>query len=137
MVQVSKLVRPCVPISALRRYQKQRISATPRRPSCRESCTTKSTLPSQYLFTSSNPMPSPAAMTIIANRSMAFRAVSAWMTDAATRAEYRTEIGQEFTAYFDEAQAYLRCLDAARAAVSEEINRVIPDYQSLGPEPDG
>lgn len=59
------------------------------------------------------------------------------VTDAATRAEYRTEIGQEFTAYFDEAQAYLRCLDAARAAVSEEINRVIRDYQSLGPEPDG
>ena len=59
------------------------------------------------------------------------------VTDAATRAEYRTEIGQEFTANFDEAQAYLRCLDAARAAVSEEINRVIPDYQSLGPEPDG
>jgi len=59
------------------------------------------------------------------------------VTDAATRAEFRVEIGQEFTAYFDEAQAYLRCLDAARAAVSEEINRVIRDYQSLGPEPDG
>ena len=58
------------------------------------------------------------------------------VTDAATRAEYRTEIGQEFTAYFDEAQAYLRCLDAARAEVSEEINRAIRDYQSLGPEPD-
>ena len=59
------------------------------------------------------------------------------VTDAATRAEYRTEIGQEFTAYFDEAQAYLRCLDAARAEVSEEINRAIRDYQALGPEPDG
>ena len=58
------------------------------------------------------------------------------VTDAATRAEFRVEIGQEFTAYFDEAQAYLRCLDAARAAVSEEINRAIRDYQSLGPEPD-
>ncbi|MDZ4069963.1 MAG: hypothetical protein U1E06_24495 [Tabrizicola sp.] len=59
------------------------------------------------------------------------------VTDAATRAEYRTEIGQEFTAYFDEAQIYLRCLDAARAEVSEEINRAIRDYQALGPEPDG
>ena len=59
------------------------------------------------------------------------------VTDAATRAEYRTEIGQEFTAYFDEAQAYLRCLDAARAEVSEEINRAIHDYQALGAEPDG
>ncbi|NBZ89683.1 hypothetical protein [Stagnihabitans tardus] len=59
------------------------------------------------------------------------------VTDAATRAEYRTEIGQEFTAYFDEAQTYLRCLDAARAEVSEEINRAIHDYQALGAEPDG
>jgi hypothetical protein len=59
------------------------------------------------------------------------------VTDAATRAEYRVEIGQEFTAYFDEAQAYLRCLDAARAEVSEEINRAIRDYQALGQDPDG
>lgn len=59
------------------------------------------------------------------------------VTDAATLAEYRTEIGQEFTAYFDEAQAYLRCLDAARAEVSEEINRAIHDYRALSPEPDG
>ncbi|PZR88071.1 MAG: hypothetical protein DI537_24710 [Stutzerimonas stutzeri] len=59
------------------------------------------------------------------------------VTDAATRAEFRVEIGQEFTAYFDEAQAYLRCLDAARAAVSEEINRAIRDYQALRPKPDG
>ena len=59
------------------------------------------------------------------------------VTDAATRAEFRVEVGQEFTAYFDEAQAYLRCLDAARSEVSEEINRAIRDYQSLVPEPDG
>ena len=59
------------------------------------------------------------------------------VVDAATRAEYRTEIGQEFTAYFDEAQTYLRCLDAVRAEVSEEINRAIRDYQALGQDPDG
>ena len=59
------------------------------------------------------------------------------VNDAATRAEYRTEIGQEFTAYFDEAQSYLHCLDAARAQVSEEINRAIHDYQALGQNPDG
>ncbi len=59
------------------------------------------------------------------------------VTDAATRAEYRTEIGEEFTVYFDEAQAYLRCLEAARAEVSEEINRAINDYKALSPEPDG
>ena len=58
-------------------------------------------------------------------------------TDAATRAEYRKEIGQEFTAYFDEAQAYLRCLDAAREEVSEEIHRRVGEYQSLELEPDG
>lgn len=55
---------------------------------------------------------------------------------AATRAVYRTEAGQELTVYFDEAQAYLRCLDAARAQVSEEINRAIHDYQAIGTEPD-
>jgi hypothetical protein len=59
------------------------------------------------------------------------------VADAASRANYRAEIGQEFTAYFDEAQAYLRCLEAARAEVSEEINRAINDYQALSPEPDG
>ena len=59
------------------------------------------------------------------------------VTDAATRAKYRVEIGQEFTAYFDEAQSYLHCLDAARAQVSEEINRAIHDYQALGQNPDG
>ena len=59
------------------------------------------------------------------------------VTDAATLAKYRNELGQEFTDYFDEAQAYLRCLDAARSEVSEEINRAIRDYQALGQEPDG
>ncbi|MCA3456060.1 MAG: hypothetical protein ING01_02205 [Rhodobacter sp.] len=59
------------------------------------------------------------------------------VSDAATRAEYRTEIGREFSTYFDEAQAYLRCLDAARAQVSEDINRAIHDYQALGQDPDG
>lgn len=59
------------------------------------------------------------------------------VTDTATRAKFRAEIGQEFTAYFDQAQTYLRCLDAARAQVSEEINRAIHDYQALGQDPDG
>ncbi|MBA3911921.1 MAG: hypothetical protein C0524_19090 [Rhodobacter sp.] len=59
------------------------------------------------------------------------------VTDATTRAKFRAEIGQEFTAYFDEAQAYLRCLDAAQNEVSAEINRAIRDYQTLEPEPDG
>ena len=57
--------------------------------------------------------------------------------DASLRAEYRDEIGQEYSAYFDEAQAYLRCLDKARSAVTEEINRAIADYQALASGPDG
>jgi hypothetical protein len=48
-----------------------------------------------------------------------------------------TDAGEEFIVYFDEAQAYLRCLEAARAEVSEEINRAINDYKALSPEPDG
>jgi hypothetical protein len=57
--------------------------------------------------------------------------------DAGLRAEYRDEIGQEYSAYFDEAQAYLRCLDRARSAVTEEINRAIADYQTLDSGPGG
>lgn len=72
------------------------ISATPRCPPCRESCTTRSTLPSQYRFTSSNPMPSPAAMTMIANRSMAFRAVSAWMVVNDCRVALKSETRRVF-----------------------------------------
>jgi hypothetical protein len=57
--------------------------------------------------------------------------------DAGLRAEYRDEIGQEYSTYFDEAQAYLRCLDRARSAVTDEINRAIADYQTLGSGPGG
>lgn len=51
--------------------------------------------------------------------------------DAALRAEYQREIGAEYSDYFDAAQAYLRCLEAARSSVTEEINRTIADYQAL------
>jgi hypothetical protein len=52
--------------------------------------------------------------------------------DAALRAEYQQEIGAEYSDYFDEAQAYLHCLEAARSSVTDEINRAIADYRSLG-----
>jgi hypothetical protein len=52
--------------------------------------------------------------------------------DAALRAEYQQEIGAEYSDYFDAAQAYLHCLEAARANVTDEINRAIADYQSMG-----
>ena len=57
------------------------------------------------------------------------------VTDAATLAEYRDEIGQEYSAYFDAAQLYLHCLDSARAAVTAEITRTIAEYQNLAPVP--
>jgi hypothetical protein len=53
--------------------------------------------------------------------------------DAAVRAEYRHELGQEYSAYFDAAQRYLRCLDAARSSVTADINRAIAAYRRLGP----
>jgi len=55
--------------------------------------------------------------------------------DATLRAEYQQEIGAEYSEYFDAAQAYLRCLEAARSSVTDEINRAIANYQSmrLGP----
>ena len=54
------------------------------------------------------------------------------MQDAALRKEYQREIGAEYSDYFDEAQTYLHCLEAARASVTDEINRAIADYQSMG-----
>lgn len=53
----------------------------------------------------------------------------------ATRAAYASEIRDEYTAYFDDAQAYLHCLESARAEVTAEVNRAITDYQALGPAP--
>ncbi len=52
--------------------------------------------------------------------------------DPATRAEYRTEIAAEYSTYFDEVQAYLRCIDETRATTIAEVNQVLADYQSLG-----
>lgn len=53
--------------------------------------------------------------------------------DAALRAEYRHEIGLEYSAYFDAAQRYLHCLDAARSSVTADINHAIAAYQRLDP----
>ena len=58
------------------------------------------------------------------------------VTDQGTLAEYRDEIAAEYSDYFDEAQTYLRCLEAARASVTEEVNQTIVDYQRLGTVPD-
>ncbi len=54
------------------------------------------------------------------------------VTDPGLRAEYQSEITAEYSTYFDEAQAYLRCLEETRAATIAEVNQVPADYQSLG-----
>lgn len=54
------------------------------------------------------------------------------VTDPAIRADYHAEISAEYSAYFDEVQAYLRCLDETRTATIAEVNQVLADYQSLG-----
>lgn len=56
--------------------------------------------------------------------------------DDATRVAYASEIREEYASYFDEAQAYLHCLESARAEVTAEVNQAIADYQALGPAPD-
>ena len=58
------------------------------------------------------------------------------VSDAAVRMTYRSEIGEEYSAYFADAQTYLRCLEAARTEITAEVNRAIVDYQALGPPPD-
>jgi hypothetical protein len=58
------------------------------------------------------------------------------VTDHGILAEYRDEIAAEYSDYFDEAQTYLRCLDAARTSVTEEVNQTIADYRRLGTVPD-
>ena len=50
------------------------------------------------------------------------------VTDSGVRAEYAAEIREEYAAYFDDAQAFFRCIDRARAAVTEEVNQAILDY---------
>ena len=55
--------------------------------------------------------------------------------DEATRVTYASEIRKEYVTYFDDAQAYLHCLESARTEVTAEVNRAIADYQALGPAP--
>lgn len=47
--------------------------------------------------------------------------------------EYEDEIRAEFSAYFDETQAYLACLDAAGRTVRAEVQAALRDYQRLFP----
>ena len=59
------------------------------------------------------------------------------VTDAGVLAEYGAELREEYALYFDEAQAFFRCLERARIAVTEEVNQAIADYGALdGAPPD-
>lgn len=53
------------------------------------------------------------------------------VTDPRVQAEYATELREEYALYFDEAQAFFRCLERARVAVTEEVNQAIADYGAI------
>ncbi len=50
------------------------------------------------------------------------------LTSEALAREYQEEFRQGFEAYFSEAQAYLRCLEAERSEVMLEINETAARY---------
>jgi hypothetical protein len=53
------------------------------------------------------------------------------------RAEYASELREEYALYFDEAQEFFRCLERARIVVTDEVNQAIADYRAMvGPVPD-
>lgn len=57
------------------------------------------------------------------------------VTDARVLAEYAAELREEYALFFDEAQDFFRCLERARIAVTEDVNRAIVDYGTLGVVP--
>jgi hypothetical protein len=48
--------------------------------------------------------------------------------------EYETELRVEYSIYFDEAQAYLTCLDAAGRTVRADVQAALEAYRRLFPE---
>ena len=48
--------------------------------------------------------------------------------------EYEAELRVEYSIYFDEAQAYLACLDAAGRTVRMEVQAALEAYRRLFPE---
>ena len=57
------------------------------------------------------------------------------VTDPRVKAEYAAELREEYALYFDEAQAFFRCLERARVVVTEEVNQAIADYGAIGGPP--
>jgi hypothetical protein len=59
------------------------------------------------------------------------------VTEPRVRAEYASELREEYALYFDEAQEFFRCLERARVFVTEEVNQAIADHGAIaGPAPD-
>ncbi|MGV8950836.1 MAG: hypothetical protein ACOH2M_07000 [Cypionkella sp.] len=59
------------------------------------------------------------------------------VTEPRVRAEYASELREEYALYFDEAQVFFRCLERARIVVTEEVNQAIADYGAMvGPPAD-
>ena len=56
----------------------------------------------------------------------------AMVKDPRVQAEYASELRDEYALYFDDAQAFFRCLERARVAVTEEVNQAIADYGAIG-----
>lgn len=54
------------------------------------------------------------------------------VADPRVKAEYAAELREEYALYFDEAQAFFRCLEQARGVVTEEVNQAIADYGAIG-----
>lgn len=48
--------------------------------------------------------------------------------------DFEGELRAEYSAYFDEAQTYLACLDAAGRTVRTEVQAALKAYQRLFPE---
>lgn len=57
------------------------------------------------------------------------------VTDAKVLTEYAAEIREEYAVYFDEAQAFFRCLERVRVLVSEDVNQAIADYGAIDVAP--
>ena len=53
------------------------------------------------------------------------------VTDPRVKAEYASELREEYALYFDDAQAFFRCLERARIMVTEEVNQAIADYGAI------
>ena len=53
------------------------------------------------------------------------------VTDQRVQAEYASELREEYALYFDDAQAFFRCLERARDVVTEEVNHAIADYGAI------